>query len=77
MSETVPFTVEAGAATLHGIADLPDLPGERPAVVICHGFKGFMEWEFFPYVASLLAERASPPCASISPAPVCFPATSW
>jgi pimeloyl-ACP methyl ester carboxylesterase len=57
VSETVPFTVEAGAATLHGIADLPDLPGERPAVVICHGFKGFMEWGFFPYVASLLAER--------------------
>src|SRR5262245_29396147 len=57
VSETVPFTVEAGGTTLHGIADLPDLPGERPAVVVCHGFKGFMEWGFFPYVASLLAER--------------------
>jgi uncharacterized protein len=57
MSEAVPFTVAAGSATLHGIADLPDLPGERPAVVICHGFKGFMEWGFFPYVAALLAGR--------------------
>ncbi len=57
MTEAIPFTVEAGAAVLHGIADLPDLPGERPAVVICHGFKGFMEWGFFPYVASLLAGR--------------------
>ncbi len=57
MSESVPFTVEAGPTTLHGIVDLPDLPGERPAVVICHGFKGFMEWGFFPYVATLLAER--------------------
>ncbi|HSG38982.1 MAG TPA: alpha/beta hydrolase, partial [Thermoanaerobaculia bacterium] len=42
---------------LHGLADLPDLPGERPAVVICHGFKGFMEWGFFPHLATLLAER--------------------
>src|SRR6185295_3101659 len=57
VTEAIPFTVKAGSATLHGIADLPDLPGERPAVVICHGFKGFMEWGFFPYVASLLAGR--------------------
>jgi pimeloyl-ACP methyl ester carboxylesterase len=26
-------------------------------VVICHGFKGFMEWAFFPYLAHLLSER--------------------
>ena len=57
MAETVPFTVEAGSATLHGIADLPDLPGKRPVVVICHGFKGFMEWGFFPHAATLLAGR--------------------
>jgi dienelactone hydrolase len=48
---------------------LVDLPGEAasppaavrarrwPAVVVCHGFKGFMEWGFFPALASLLAER--------------------
>lgn len=57
MSETVPFTLETGSGLLHGLADLPDLPGERPTVVICHGFKGFMEWGFFPYLAALLAER--------------------
>jgi uncharacterized protein len=57
MSETIPFTLDTGSATLHGLVDLPDLPGERPAVVICHGFKGFMEWGFFPYLAALLAER--------------------
>ncbi len=57
MSETVPFTLETGSGTLHGLVDLPDLPGERPTVVICHGFKGFMEWGFFPYLAALLAER--------------------
>ncbi len=43
--------------TLHGLVDLPDAPGERPTVVICHGFKGFMEWGFFPSLAALLAER--------------------
>jgi uncharacterized protein len=57
MSETVPFTLETSSGVLHGLADLPDIPGERPTVVICHGFKGFMEWGFFPYLASLLAER--------------------
>lgn len=57
MSETVPFTLETASGPLHGLVDLPDNPGERPAVVICHGFKGFMEWGFFPYLASLLAER--------------------
>lgn len=57
MSETIPFTLETSRATLHGLADLPDAPGERPAVVICHGFKGFMEVGFFPSLAALLAER--------------------
>lgn len=31
-------------------------PGEkRPAVVICHGFKGFKDWGFFPRLAERLA----------------------
>jgi len=31
-------------------------PGEaRPAVIICHGFKGFKDWGFFPNVAERLA----------------------
>jgi dienelactone hydrolase len=37
--------------------DLPEAPGRHPAVVICHGFKGFMEWGFFPALAELLAQR--------------------
>ena len=57
MSETLPFVLETGATSLHGLVDLPDAPGKRPTVVICHGFKGFMEWGFFPYLAHLLAER--------------------
>ncbi|MGD2115670.1 MAG: alpha/beta fold hydrolase [Acidobacteriota bacterium] len=42
---------------LNGFVDLPDQPGPRPAIVICHGFKGFMEWGFFPHLARLLADR--------------------
>jgi dienelactone hydrolase len=58
MSSSHVFTHELeNGKVLHGIADLPELPGLRPTVVICHGFKGFMEWGFFPYLAQLLAER--------------------
>jgi uncharacterized protein len=39
------------------LIDLPEEPGARPAVVVCHGFKGFMEWGFFPPLAELLAAR--------------------
>lgn len=28
---------------------------DRPAVVICHGFKGFKDWGFFPHLAERLA----------------------
>lgn len=31
-------------------------PGDRrPAVVLCHGFKGFKDWGFFPHAAGRLA----------------------
>lgn len=45
-ADGLPMTVDvrtAGAA------------GSRPAVVICHGFKGFKDWGFFPPVAERLA----------------------
>jgi dienelactone hydrolase len=57
MSETRPFVLDGPSGPLHGLVDLPASPGPRPAVVVCHGFKGFMEWGFFPYLATLLAER--------------------
>ncbi len=51
------FTIPGPHAPLHGLIDFPEEPGLRPTVVICHGFKGFMEWAFFPYLAHLLSER--------------------
>ncbi|MEM7588379.1 MAG: alpha/beta hydrolase, partial [Acidobacteriota bacterium] len=43
---------------IHGIAQWPTGGAEpRPTVIICHGFKGFMEWGFFPPLADLLVER--------------------
>ncbi len=58
MPERQSFTLDTAAgSTLHGILDLPDAPGEQPTVVDCHGFKGFIEWGFHPYIADLLASR--------------------
>lgn len=57
VSEPVPFRLETPDSTLSGLIDLPAAPGERPAVVICHGFEGGPEWGFLPYLAALLAAR--------------------
>ncbi len=58
MNEPIPFTLEsAPGVVLHGLLNLPEISGPRPAVVLCHGFKGFMEWGFFPALAELLSAR--------------------
>lgn len=37
---------------------LPETDREQDAaIVLCHGFKGFKDWGFFPYVAETLADR--------------------
>lgn len=44
--------------TLQGVLHPPQgADGPRPPVVLCHGFKGFMDWGFFPHLAELLASR--------------------
>jgi len=35
--------------------DVRTAEGARPAVVICHGFKGFKDWGYFPVTADRLA----------------------
>lgn len=45
---------------IYGLVQAPARPsdtGARPTVVICHGFKGFMTWGFFPPLADLLVDR--------------------
>jgi pimeloyl-ACP methyl ester carboxylesterase len=51
-----PFTL-AGPRPLAGLLDLPDHQRPAPVAVLCHGFKGFAEWGFFPPLAALLADR--------------------
>jgi dienelactone hydrolase len=36
------------------LLDLPESPGRHPVAVFCHGFKGFMEWGFWPLFAQRL-----------------------
>jgi pimeloyl-ACP methyl ester carboxylesterase len=40
---------------IRGDVRLPDGPPPRSAVVVVHGFKGFKDWGFFPYVSERLA----------------------
>ena len=40
--------------TLRGDVRIPDGPPPRVAVVVAHGFKGFKDWGFFPWVAAQL-----------------------
>jgi dienelactone hydrolase len=57
-SREQPLTVEQSEGpALAGILHVPNRSGPRPVVVVCHGFKGFMEWGFFPALCSLLADR--------------------
>jgi dipeptidyl aminopeptidase/acylaminoacyl peptidase len=59
MSPSTPFTLPSPSGTpLHGLVDVPEgAPVLRPMVVVCHGFKGFMEWGFYPPLVELFAAR--------------------
>jgi uncharacterized protein len=46
-----------GSPAVRGELRLPAEADPGTAVVICHGFKGFKDWGFFPHLASSLAER--------------------
>ncbi len=58
MGASEPFELPvAGDRRVLGVVDYPAAAGPRPVVVVCHGFKGFLAWGFFPPLAHLLAER--------------------
>jgi uncharacterized protein len=40
---------------IRGDVRIPDGPPPRSAVIVVHGFKGFKDWAFFPYVCRKLA----------------------
>jgi hypothetical protein len=46
----------------------------KAAVVICHGFKGFKNWGFFPYAAQQLVESIS---LAVGSAPIWRTSPSW
>ncbi|MBW3629970.1 MAG: dienelactone hydrolase [Gemmatimonadetes bacterium] len=46
-----------GAPPIRGDLRAPAGPPPRTAVVICHGFKGFKDWGFFPSLATAIARR--------------------
>ncbi len=52
-----PFRFVLPAAEIRGDAWIPESPVPDVAIVVCHGFKGFKDWGFFPYVACELAAR--------------------
>jgi len=41
---------------IRGDLRLPAVPGPHPVVVCCHGFKGFKDWGFHPWLGGRLAE---------------------
>lgn len=52
------FKIEGARRTPLGIdLRIPDADGPHPSVVICHGFKGFKDWGFFPSLGEQFAEQ--------------------
>lgn len=57
MSGSRSFELVVGGRTLHGRLDFPSRQGAGPAILVCHGFKGFFEWGFYPPLVDLLTAR--------------------
>lgn len=51
------LTLTNGPRSLEARLHLPSVTAPRPLVVLCHGFKSFMDWGFHPPLAELLCER--------------------
>lgn len=50
------FTLESRLGEpIRGDLRLPDGPGPHAVVVCCHGFKGFKDWGFHPWLGAFLA----------------------
>ena len=70
----VPFRLHADAGVVRGDIRFPRLVGSATpadrlsdtALVVCHGFKGFKDWGFFPTVCEELAIRVGCPVISFN-----------
>jgi dienelactone hydrolase len=51
------FTLQSALGQpIHGDLRLPAVEGPHPVVVVCHGFKGFKDWGFHPWLGERLAD---------------------
>ncbi len=56
MTKEITYTTEKGnqiQMSLYG----PDYVNKRPLILYLHGFKGFKDWAFVPYIGSYLIEK--------------------
>jgi pimeloyl-ACP methyl ester carboxylesterase len=58
------FEIDVAGEALRGDAWIPPDRETDVAIVVCHGFKGFKDWGFFPYLSEQLARRTR--CLAIS-----------
>lgn len=42
---------------IRGDVCIPDANKRYPVIIVCHGFKGFKNWGFFPYVSEVLCKK--------------------
>ncbi|HMV25444.1 MAG TPA: alpha/beta fold hydrolase [bacterium] len=42
---------------IRGDVCIPDYNRRYPVIVLCHGFKGFKDWGFFPFLSELLCKK--------------------
>ncbi|WP_164491806.1 alpha/beta hydrolase family protein [Staphylospora marina] len=56
---TASFLIDLGKEhrVIRGNVTLPAGDGPHPVVILCHGFKGFKDWGFFPPLADKLARE--------------------
>ncbi len=63
----VPFELQNSSGTpIRGDICSPETRRGDVAIIICHGFKGFKDWGYFPYVCEQLASRTSFPVISFN-----------
>ncbi|MXW55783.1 MAG: hypothetical protein F4Z59_03600, partial [Gemmatimonadales bacterium] len=62
----IPFRLRPPGADLRADYWSTASPSSDAAIVVCHGFKGFKDWGFFPYVCGRLAARTGIPVVSFN-----------